>query len=182
MPDDALGRTDSVTQPPKPAMPTGRRVVIALAVVLILFLAWEGLTTVVAYTDDAYVRSNLIAFAPQVTGHVIAVHVRDNQTVRKGDRLISIDGMDHRYLRDRDALKLRTPNLRKLADSGAWVDGLIGIAQRPQEIAPDRAPIAFEQHGPRLPARFLRPLMGLAHQRPERLHSAQTIGFFLRHY
>jgi membrane fusion protein, multidrug efflux system len=91
MPDDALGHTDSVTQPPKPAMSTGRRVVIALAAVFILFLAWEGLTTVVAYTDDAYVRSNLIAFAPQVTGHVIAVHVRDNQTVRRGDRLISID-------------------------------------------------------------------------------------------
>jgi membrane fusion protein, multidrug efflux system len=91
MPDDALGHTDSVQQAPKAAMSTGRRVVIALAAVFMLFLAWEGLTTVVAYTDDAYVRSDLVAYAPQVTGHVIAVHVRDNQTVRKGDRLISID-------------------------------------------------------------------------------------------
>lgn len=42
--------------------------------------------------------------------------------------LISIDGMDHRYLRDRDALGLRIPNLRKLLGSAAWADaGVIGV-------------------------------------------------------
>jgi membrane fusion protein, multidrug efflux system len=91
MPDDALGQTDSAQQERKAPMSTGRRILLALAAVLLVFLAWEGLTTVIAYTDDAYVRSDLVAFAPQVTGHVVAVHVRDNQTVRKGDKLISID-------------------------------------------------------------------------------------------
>jgi predicted AlkP superfamily pyrophosphatase or phosphodiesterase len=41
--------------------------------------------------------------------------------------IVSIDGLDHRYLKDRDALKLRTPNLRKLVDSGSLVDGVVGI-------------------------------------------------------
>ena len=41
--------------------------------------------------------------------------------------VISIDGLDHRYLKDRDTLKLRTPNLRKLIDSGAFADGVVGI-------------------------------------------------------
>jgi len=41
--------------------------------------------------------------------------------------VISIDGMDHRYLKDRDALKLRIPNLRKLLEQGAWADGVMGI-------------------------------------------------------
>jgi multidrug efflux system membrane fusion protein len=58
---------------------------------LILFILWETFTFFVAYTDDAYVRSDLVAVAPEVTGPLIAVHVVDNQTVKKGDKLLSID-------------------------------------------------------------------------------------------
>ena len=58
---------------------------------LILFILWEILTYFVAYTDDAYVRSDLVAVAPEVTGPIIAVHVVDNQTVKKGDKLVTID-------------------------------------------------------------------------------------------
>ena len=41
--------------------------------------------------------------------------------------VISIDGLDHRWLRDRDALGLRIPNLRKLVDEGVLADGVVGI-------------------------------------------------------
>lgn len=41
--------------------------------------------------------------------------------------VISIDGLDHRYLKDRDALKLRIPNLRKLIAEGALADGVVGV-------------------------------------------------------
>lgn len=42
--------------------------------------------------------------------------------------VISIDGLDHRYLRDADSLKLRIPNLRRLVREGAWADrGVIGV-------------------------------------------------------
>ena len=42
--------------------------------------------------------------------------------------VISIDGLDHRYLSQADALKLRIPHLRKLAREGAWADGgVIGV-------------------------------------------------------
>ena len=41
--------------------------------------------------------------------------------------VVSIDGMDHRYLRDREALKLRIPNLRKLIAGGSLSEGLTGI-------------------------------------------------------
>lgn len=91
MPDDTLGQTDSVKQEPKAETSTTRRVLYALGVVLGLFLLWEGVTSVVAYTDDAFVRSDLVGFAPQVTGHVVGIHVQDNQMVRRGDLLISID-------------------------------------------------------------------------------------------
>ncbi|MEZ5398256.1 MAG: ectonucleotide pyrophosphatase/phosphodiesterase [Bryobacteraceae bacterium] len=42
--------------------------------------------------------------------------------------VISIDGLDHRYLRDADKLGLKIPNLRKLIDGGEWADkGVIGV-------------------------------------------------------
>ena len=41
--------------------------------------------------------------------------------------VISIDGLDHRYLRDRDKLGLKIPHLRRLIAEGAWADGVIGV-------------------------------------------------------
>lgn len=41
--------------------------------------------------------------------------------------VVSIDGLDHRYLQDRDALKLRIPNLRKLIAGGSYSGGLTGV-------------------------------------------------------
>ena len=68
-----------------------RRLVTVGGTLLILFVLWETFTFFVAYTDDAYVRSDLVAVAPEVTGRIIAVHVVDNQAVKKGDKLVSID-------------------------------------------------------------------------------------------
>jgi membrane fusion protein, multidrug efflux system len=55
------------------------------------FALYELVTSYVAYTDDAYVRSDLVGVAPEVTGRIVAVHVIDNQEVRNGDPLVTID-------------------------------------------------------------------------------------------
>ena len=68
-----------------------RRLIAVGGTLLALLIVWETLTFFVAYTDDAYVRSDLVAVAPEVTGPIIALYVVDNQTVKKGDRLFTID-------------------------------------------------------------------------------------------
>jgi arylsulfatase A-like enzyme len=40
--------------------------------------------------------------------------------------LVSVDGLDHRYLRQCDELGLKIPNLRRLMREGAWADGVVG--------------------------------------------------------
>src|SRR4029077_13071945 len=57
---------------------------IAVAVTL---LQWETRPQ----TDDATVRANLVGIAPQVSGHIVELHVRDNQPVQEGDLLFLID-------------------------------------------------------------------------------------------
>ena len=68
-----------------------RRLITVGGTLLLLLILWETFTYFIAYTDDAYVRSDLVAVAPEVTGRIIAVHVVDNQAVKKGDKLVSID-------------------------------------------------------------------------------------------
>ncbi|MFO1157660.1 MAG: HlyD family secretion protein [Reyranellaceae bacterium] len=68
-----------------------RRLITVGGTLLLLFILWEVATYFVAYTDDAYVRSDLVAVAPEITGRIIAVHVVDNQEVKVGDKLVTID-------------------------------------------------------------------------------------------
>ena len=68
-----------------------RRLGLAIAILLAAFIAWEVLTSFVAYTGDAYVQSDLVSLAPQVTGRIVSVHVSDNQDVAEGDLLATID-------------------------------------------------------------------------------------------
>jgi membrane fusion protein, multidrug efflux system len=68
-----------------------RRIIMAASAAVSLFVLYEIATTFVAYTADAYMRSDLVAVAPQVTGRIIAVKVEDNQAVTQGDLLALID-------------------------------------------------------------------------------------------
>src|SRR5215831_15458384 len=74
-------------------MVRGRRVGIAAAIALAAFAAYEVTTSFLAYTGDAYVQSDLVSVAPQVTGRIIAVHITDNQEVAEGDLLATIDAV-----------------------------------------------------------------------------------------
>ena len=68
-----------------------RRVIVVGGTLIGLFVGWEVLTYFVAYTDDAYVRSDLVGVAPQVTGPIVNLYVVDNQDVKVGDKLYTID-------------------------------------------------------------------------------------------
>jgi membrane fusion protein, multidrug efflux system len=68
-----------------------RRVLLVLAGLVAAFGTYWGASYVFAYTDDAYVTSDLVGIAPQITGRIIAVPIVDNQTVAKGTLLAEID-------------------------------------------------------------------------------------------
>jgi multidrug efflux system membrane fusion protein len=47
-------------------------------------------------TDDAYLQADLVHMAPDVSGRIVELTVRDNQTVRRGDVLFRIDPVPFR--------------------------------------------------------------------------------------
>ncbi|MDE1174983.1 MAG: efflux RND transporter periplasmic adaptor subunit [Edaphobacter sp.] len=76
----------------------GRRLgiaVVALAVIVLLIAVLQ--VDRHPRTDDATVRANAIAFAPEVEGRLTKLLVQDNQVVRKGDLLFEIDPRPYEY-------------------------------------------------------------------------------------
>jgi len=68
-----------------------RRVVLVLSgIAVALGLYWAS-GYFFAYTDDAYVTSDLVSVAPYISGRIVAVNIIDNQTVTKGLLLAEID-------------------------------------------------------------------------------------------
>jgi membrane fusion protein, multidrug efflux system len=66
----------------------GAGIVVAAAIMVVVTLVqWE----IRPQTDDATVRANFVGIAPQVNGHIVELHVRDNQLVKQGDLLFLID-------------------------------------------------------------------------------------------
>lgn len=56
-----------------------------------LLLAYWASTYAAAYTDDAYLETDILRIAPRVDGHIQAVQVQDNQRVERGQTLATID-------------------------------------------------------------------------------------------
>src|SRR5881628_2253291 len=59
----------------------------ATIAVIVTLLQWETRPQ----TDDATVRANFVGIAPQVSGHIVELRVRDNQLVHEGDLLFVVD-------------------------------------------------------------------------------------------
>ena len=77
-----------------------RPVLITLGAVLGLLAILGGIryyayATSHVSTDDAFIDGDIVQVSPQVAGPVAAVHVTDNQAVRRGDLLVVIDPRDY---------------------------------------------------------------------------------------
>ncbi len=71
----------------------GRYAITALAVVIAVVIGWQLWHHYEndPWTRDGRVKANVIQVAPDVTGQVIQINVRDNQQVKAGDVLFQID-------------------------------------------------------------------------------------------
>ncbi len=76
-----------------------KRFAVIIIVVLVAFgaYAYFQISDYYPSTDDAYVHAHVVNIAPRVTGHVIALYVRDNQVVKKGQELLKIDPRAYEY-------------------------------------------------------------------------------------
>ncbi|MDF2489767.1 MAG: Secretion protein HlyD family protein [Pseudomonas sp.] len=86
----------------KPLLTLGRVVLTLLVVSLATVLVWQMVVYYLfaPWTRDGHIRADVIQIAPDVSGLIQNVEVRDNQVVKRGDVLFTID-------QDRFSLALR---------------------------------------------------------------------------
>ena len=82
-------------------------IVIAGAIVASLMVVYD--TDKQPRTDDASVRANFIAIAPEVGGRLVKLPVKDNAFVKKGDLLFEIDPRDYQYALQAGAVRSEQP-------------------------------------------------------------------------
>ncbi|MGB3072355.1 MAG: HlyD family secretion protein [Ottowia sp.] len=101
-PATAPSSAQPAAAPPKLIRPSAKAVLfamlVALAGVLVILWAWKlpPFDSSKATTDNAYVRGQITVLAPQVSGYVSDVKVRDFDHVEQGQVLLTIDDRIYR--------------------------------------------------------------------------------------
>ncbi|MBA1244616.1 efflux RND transporter periplasmic adaptor subunit [Pseudomonas japonica] len=126
----------------------GTLVVFGVAVFLGRLLWVDYMDT--PWTRDGRVRADIINVAADVSGYVVAVPVKDNQRVRKGDLLIQVDPAHYQVAVDQAkalvAARKATWDMRKLnARRRADLDAMV-ISKENQEDAGSIADAAQAQY------------------------------------
>jgi membrane fusion protein (multidrug efflux system) len=89
----------AVAEPLEPEKKRNPLILIIVALVLLVggYFGWQRYQFGQAHesTDDAQVEGDVYPVLPRVGGPVLKVYVDDNQTVKKGDTLVTIDRADY---------------------------------------------------------------------------------------
>jgi membrane fusion protein (multidrug efflux system) len=148
----AAATPSEVPVPPAPAPAPARRekrsykkqikwVIAVLVVIAAAFAAahfWREASRFVT-TDNAYVNANQVEITAQVTGPVVAVHVRDQQAVKAGDPLFEIDPKNYEITLDRARAQLELAR-QNMSQEGAGVASAEAVlAQRRAEAGNARS-------------------------------------------
>ncbi|WP_269501834.1 HlyD family secretion protein [Burkholderia sp. IMCC1007] len=140
--------------PEKSARFARRHWIAALAFIVVIALAvfgwhWWTIGRFIEQTDDAYVRADVVTVSPRVAGYVASVAVDDNQPVRRGDVLVTLDERDYRAKLDdaQAAVAAADATLQAEQAAAATLDAQIGqqrsvIAQAQADAAAARAEAA----------------------------------------
>lgn len=112
--DEQIGKpeVDGIV-PVAPTKSPKRMWLIALGALAATFLVAAGFTyyryaSGYESTDDAFIEGHISQLSPKVAGHVLAIHVDDNQQVKAGDVLVEIDPRDFQVKVDQARAALET--------------------------------------------------------------------------
>lgn len=114
--------------------PRVRKVAITVVIILSVIAVIMGIRYVrqaLSYrsTDDAFIEAHVTAISSRVPGHILKVHVNDNQPVTVGDVLVELDPADYQAKLDAEQALLEAARATA-QQSRAQIDAAIAEAQR----------------------------------------------------
>ena len=116
----------------------------AVVAVIVTLLQWETRPQ----TDDATVRANFVGVAPQVSGHIVDLRIRDNQHVDKDDVLFVVDPRPYEIAlaRARASLALTRKEVDGLRNGVSTADA--GVARAMAQLDASAADVARRETDP----------------------------------
>src|SRR3954468_11305979 len=133
------------TTPPTATTSTERRspaklIKAGIAILVLLVAIWFGVhywreSRQYVSTDNAYLNSDRIEIAAQVSGPVTAIHIQDQQAVKKGDVLVEIDPQPYQLAVDAAEAQLDIAYQGTSQDKAAVAAARAQISQRTAELA-----------------------------------------------
>ena len=128
-------------------------------------------------TDDATLRANFIGVAPQVSGHIVELYVKDNQSVKKGDLLFVVDPRPYEdaVASAKANLNLTRKQVASLTDVLKVVDASIVRAEAQRlaaEASAERAEAEFTDADDHV--KRLEPLLAKQFATADQLEAART--------
>lgn len=142
--------------------------VAAVVVVLLIVIAFWTLSSGSApETDDAFVSADSTLVAPQISGTIADVYVKDNQSVKAGDVLAKIDDRDYRNAVLTAQASLETANAQMLSLNAQLAKQQQTILQAQALVNADSASIAYARQSADRYKRLLQNGSGTADARDE---------------
>lgn len=136
---DAIGPAANEAAPPAPKKRNGRRLVLMVSVPLILLVAGGYFWLMggrFVDTDNAYVQQAKVSLSADISGRVIGVSVRDNQNVKAGEVLFTIDPAPYQIALDQAnaALAAAKVNVEQLRVAYGTAQAKLTAAQATLDI------------------------------------------------
>jgi len=156
----------------------GQRVALAIViatVIVVIIGVW--MHDYRPWTDDATLRANFIGVAPHASGHIVELHVKDNQFVNEGDLLFVVDPRPYEdaVASAKANLNLTRKQVASLADALKVADSSI-IRAEAQQLAADasveRAEAEFKDADDHV--KRLEPLLAKEFATADQLETART--------
>ncbi len=116
----------------------------AAIAVIVALLQWE----IRPQTDDATVRANFVGIAPQVSGHIVELHVRDNQQVQEGDLLFLIDQRPYEIALERARATLALTRKEVDGLKNAAATAVAGVSKAEAQLNASASEIARREMDP----------------------------------
>ena len=132
-----------ILAPPAISEPTPRRRgrLVKLAILLLVLAAgavtarwWKAEGRYIESTENAYVQGDIATLSARIDGDIIAVLVADNQTVKSGDPLITLDPKDWQARRDQAAAAVGEAKANLVLARSQIVQARVALGQTDAQI------------------------------------------------
>lgn len=128
---------EAIAAPAAPKAPEKKKRGLLLPIIALALLggaAWYGYDwwtdgRFLVSTDDAYVEGDIAVISPKVSGYVAKVNVVENQSVKAGDPLVTLDDGDYRLALEKAAAAVESANLAISRIDAQIVGGKAAIEQ-----------------------------------------------------